>query len=62
MFRLVFLGGSVKTIFRVKRSSEVILAIFGHFCKIEKARNGAISRADIGNIWTYSIMLNKLAR
>ena len=39
MFCLVFLGGSVKTILRVKRSSEVILAIFGHFCKIKKARH-----------------------
>ena len=31
----------------VKRSSGVILAIFGHFCKIEKARIGAISWTDI---------------
>ena len=32
---------------RVTRSSGVILALFGHFCKIEKAHIGAISWADI---------------
>ena len=35
--------------FRVQRSFWVILAIFGHFCKTEKARIGAISWADIGS-------------
>ena len=49
MFRSVFLSGSVKTMFRVKRSFGAILAILGHFCKIEKARIGAISWADIGS-------------
>ena len=41
-------------------SLEVILAIFGHFCKIDKARIGAISWADIGRP-TLSIS-KKLAR
>ena len=44
--------GSVKTILRVKRSFGVILAVFGHFRKIEKARTGAISWADIGSVLT----------
>ena len=38
MFCPVFLSGTVKTIFRVKRSFGVILAILRHFCKTEKAR------------------------
>ena len=50
MFCLVCLGGSVKFILKVKRSSEVILAIFDHFCKTEKARIGAISWVDIGSV------------
>ena len=44
----VFLSGSVKTILRVKRSFGVILAIFGHFCKTEKA--------DIGSVWPPLLM------
>ena len=59
---LVFDGVSVKTISRVKRSSEVIWAIFDHFCKIEKARIGAISWADIGSVWAPILMFNKLVR
>ena len=31
-------------------SFGIILAIFGHSCKIEKARIGAISWADIGSV------------
>ena len=38
MFCSFLLGDSIETILRVKRSSWVILAISGHFCKIEKAR------------------------
>ena len=34
----------------VKRSSAVILAIFGHFCKIEKAHIGAVSWTDTGSV------------
>ena len=33
---LIFLGGSVKTVLRVKRSSEAILAIFGKSYKMKK--------------------------
>ena len=42
VFCLVFLDRSEETNSRVKRSSWVILAIFDHFCKIEKAHIGAI--------------------
>ena len=57
MFRSVFISGSDETIVRVKRSSEVILAIFGHFCKIEKAHIGAISWTDKCSVWS-SILQN----
>ena len=62
MFRSVFPSGSVNTISRVKRSFGVILAIFGHFCKTEKARIGAISWADIGSVWPPLLIFEKLAR
>ena len=62
MFCSVFLSGSVKTISRVKRSFGVILAIFGHFCKTEKARIGAISWADIVSVWAPLSIFKKLAR
>jgi len=52
MFCSVFPSGSDETIVRVKRSFGVILAIFGHFCKIEKACIGAISWADICSVST----------
>ena len=42
-----FVKFSVKTISGLKRSFGVILAIFGRFCKTEKARIGAISWVDI---------------
>ena len=44
MFCSVFLSGSVNTILRVKRSFGVILAIFGNFCKTEKARIALLSK------------------
>ena len=47
VFCSVFLGGSVQIILKVKRSFGVILAISGHFCKIEKAHIGAMSWTDI---------------
>ena len=50
IFCSVFPSGSDETIVRLKRSSGVILAIFGHFCKIEKARIGSISWTDIGSV------------
>ena len=50
VFCSVFLSGSVKTILRAKWSFGVILVIFGHFCKIEKARISAISWADKDSI------------
>ena len=56
VFCSVFLGGSVETIFRAKRSFGVILAILGHFCKTEKARIGAISWADIGTMGGYIVL------
>ena len=62
MFCLVLLGGSVETILRVKRSFGVILVIFGHFCKTEKARIGAISWTEIGSVWAALLMFKKLAR
>ena len=62
MFCSVFPSGSDETINRLKRSSGVILAIFSHFCKTEKARIGAISWADIGSVWTPLSILKKLAR
>ena len=62
MFCSVFPSGSDETIVRVKRSSGVILAIFGHFCKIEKARIGAISWADICSVWTPLSIFKNLAR
>ena len=36
--------------FEAQRSFEVILAIFGRFCKTENARIGAISWADIVSV------------
>ena len=51
-----------ETIVRVKRSYGVILAIFGHFCKIEKANIGAIRWKDVGNVRTPLSILEKLAR
>ena len=44
----------------VKSSSEVINAIFGHFCKIEKVRIGAISWADIDSVWSPLSILKKI--
>ena len=52
----------MKTIFRVKRSFGVILAILGHFCKTEKARIGAISWTDIGSVRPPLSIFKKLAR
>ena len=43
-------------------SQKVILEIFGHFCKTEKARIGAISWADIGCVWASLLVFKKLAR
>ena len=62
MFCSVFPSGSDETIVRLKRSSGVILAIFGHFCKIEKARIGAISWTEISSVWSPLSMIKKLAR
>ena len=62
MFCILFLGDSIKTIWRVKRSSGVILAIFGHFCKIEKARISAIWWTDIGSAWSLLSIFKNLAR
>ena len=42
VFCSVFHSDSEETIVRFKRSSGVILAIFGHFGKIEKAHIGEI--------------------
>ena len=46
----------------IKKSPGVIFAIFGHFCKIEKARIGAISWTDIGSAWTPLSIFKNLAR
>ena len=62
MFCSVLLSGSVKTILRLKRSFGVILAIFGRFCKTEKARIGAISWADIVSVWPPLSIFKKVAR
>ena len=61
VFRSVFLGGSVKIILRVKRSFEVILAISGHFCKIEKAHIGAMVWTAIDSALTPSINPKKIS-
>ena len=62
MFCSVFPSGSDETIVRLKRSSGVILAIFRRFCKIEKARIGAISWADIGSVSPPQSILKKLVQ
>ena len=62
VFCSVFPSSSDETIVRVKRSSGVILAIFGHFSKIEKARIRATSWTDIGCAWTPLSIFKNLAR
>ena len=62
VFCSLFLSGSVKTIFRVKMSFGVILAILDHFCKTEEAHIGATSWTDIGSAWPPLSIFKKLAR
>ena len=56
------LSGSVKNIFRIKRSFGLILAIFGHFCRTENARISVISWTDIGSVWPHQSIFRKIAR
>ena len=50
VFCSVFPGRSEETNSRVKTSSWVILAIFDHFCKIEKAHIGVIPWTGVGSV------------